>query len=133
MAIFQWLHCGGGVGVPPIWPGGARAPPTKHICANASLQLFLFLLLKVDLRDLGILSHLYMHFMMWMDNYWLIFIHRSCRHTSHMRRTERHESWNIKIRQSLWVDNLCDMSLPNHVFIWLVYKHWTISFINIYL
>ena len=98
MAIFQW-------------PGGVGAPPAPRLGANASLQFFIFLLLRVDLRDLGILSHSYMHFMMWMDNYWLIFIHSSCRHTSLMRRTERQGSWNIEIRRSLWVDNLCDISL----------------------
>ena len=48
------------------WNG---APPTPFLDANASLQLFLFLLLRVDLRDLVILSHSYMHLMMWMDNY----------------------------------------------------------------
>ena len=92
------------------WTG---APPAPRLVVNASLQLFLFLLQKVDLKDLGILSHSYMHFMIWMDNYWLIFIHRFCRHSFHTRRTRRNGSWNIKIRRSLWVDNLCDMSWFN--------------------
>ena len=104
MAIFQW-------------PGGVGVPPAPCLSANTSLQFFFFLLMRVDLRDLGILSHSYMHFMMWMDNYWLIFIHRSCRHTSHTRKTRRHGSWNIEIHRSMWVDNLCDMFLSNHVFI----------------
>ena len=113
MAIFQWPGRGGGVGAPPTQQGGVGAPRTPHLGANASLQFFFFLLMRVDLRDLGILSHSYMHFMMWMDNYWLIFIHRSCRHTSCTRKIERHESRNIRIRRSLWVDNLCNMSLSN--------------------
>ena len=64
MAIFQWPSHESNVGAPPIRPGGAEAPPAPRLGANASFELFLFLLLRVDLRYLGILSHSYMHFMM---------------------------------------------------------------------
>ena len=71
MAIFQWPRSGGGARVPLMWRLGAThtarwtgAPLAPHLGANASFQLFFFLLIRVYLKDLGILSHLYMHFMM---------------------------------------------------------------------
>ena len=69
MTIFQCPGHGGGIGAPPTRPGEVGAPPALCLGVNASLQLFMFLLLRVDLRDLGILSHSYIHFMMLMDNY----------------------------------------------------------------
>ena len=57
-------HHSCGARVPPTRPGGARVPPAPRLGTNASLQFFLFLLLRVNLRDLAILSHPYMHFMM---------------------------------------------------------------------
>ena len=91
------------------WTG---VPPAPRLGTNASLQLFFFTS-KGRFKGFMHPKSFGMHFMMWIDNYWLIFIHRSCRQTFRMKRTERHGSRNIEIHRSLWVDNLCDMSLSN--------------------
>ena len=60
------------------------------------------------------------------DNYWLIYVHRSCKHTMRARKPKRYGSRNIGICQFLWVDKLYMTCLCQ-----IVYKHWTNTFIKI--